>query len=246
MQKSTAGKFHGITSLGYWRRGCLASDCNRAYSALIFASRMMRPYSSYCLRRCAPKSTPHIPTGKSPRSTSFRLISGACNAAISQPANWEAVSPRCFCRSDHSEPTLRLVVPVSGLSDGRHVRNRLEPRPRSGSERAQLAGLHLRDHVPVVGDSRRHMSTQKCVDRRSAAGIRNEGHIDVGHALESLERDVRTGCWSDGGKRQFAGLGACRVEQVGEHRVRRCIVDDDEMRRPREMADWLETKRIVV
>ena len=33
----------------------------------------MRPYSSYCLQRCAPKSAPHIPTGKSPRSTSFRL-----------------------------------------------------------------------------------------------------------------------------------------------------------------------------
>ena len=32
--EKTTGKFHGITSLGYWRRGCLARDCNRGLFGL--------------------------------------------------------------------------------------------------------------------------------------------------------------------------------------------------------------------
>jgi hypothetical protein len=40
-------------------------ECFRSsiYSVLMFASRMMRPYSLYCLRRYAPNSAPHVLTG---------------------------------------------------------------------------------------------------------------------------------------------------------------------------------------
>jgi hypothetical protein len=36
---------------------------NDEHSPLMLASRITRPYSSYCLRRKAAKSAPHIPTG---------------------------------------------------------------------------------------------------------------------------------------------------------------------------------------
>jgi hypothetical protein len=32
------------------------------YSALMFASRMIRPYSTFCLRICSAKSAPQVPT----------------------------------------------------------------------------------------------------------------------------------------------------------------------------------------
>jgi len=78
-----------------WRVGVAGSrpmECFRSliYSVLMFASRMMRPYSLYCLRREAPNSAPHVPTGSDPWMTR--------SASVNQPVSWETVSFDVFAQ----------------------------------------------------------------------------------------------------------------------------------------------------
>src|SRR5262249_42529193 len=63
-----------------------------AQSALMFASRITRPNSLYCLLKRAAKSAPHIQAGWRLWATSFALTSGICIAAANQPASSETVS----------------------------------------------------------------------------------------------------------------------------------------------------------
>jgi hypothetical protein len=63
-----------------------------AHSALTFPSWMTRPKSSYWMRRKTVKSAPHVTAGYIPWATSFALTSGACTAAVNQPASREVVS----------------------------------------------------------------------------------------------------------------------------------------------------------
>ena len=64
------------------------------------------------------------------------------------------------------------------------------------------------------------MLTQHRVHDRSAAGIRDENHIDVGCTLEHFDRDLVTGRGSIARQGQVAGLGACRRDQIGKRTVR--------------------------
>jgi hypothetical protein len=63
-----------------------------AHSALTFPSWMTRPKSSYWMRIKTVKSAPHVTAGYIPWATSFALTSGACTAAVNQPASREVVS----------------------------------------------------------------------------------------------------------------------------------------------------------
>jgi hypothetical protein len=65
-------------------------------------------------------------------------------------------------------------------------------------------------------------------------------------ALEHLERDVRSACETYTRQRQLAGLGACRVEQIGERAVGRCTIDDGGRRRAHVVANWLEAGQRIV
>src|SRR6516164_4693377 len=90
------------------------------------------------------------------------------------------------------------------------------------------------------------MSAEQRVNGGSIARIGDKRNIDVGSALEHFECDARKARWNTR-QHQRTGLGTRRVEPISERTVGRFTVDDDDYRRTRESANWLEAgQRIVV
>src|SRR5262249_46282404 len=90
------------------------------------------------------------------------------------------------------------------------------------------------------------MPAEQCVDGRGIARIGDERNIDVGSALEHFECDAGK-ARGNTRQRERTGLGARRVEPIGERTVGRFMVDDDDYRRAYELANWLEAgQRVVV
>src|ERR1700730_8213302 len=90
------------------------------------------------------------------------------------------------------------------------------------------------------------MSAEQRVNGRSIAWVGDERDIDVGSALEHFECDARKPRGNTR-QRQGTGLGTRRVAPFGEREVGRSTVDDDDYRRSRALANWLEAgERIVV
>ena len=73
--------------------------------------------------------------------------------------------------------------------------------------------------------------------RRCVARKRNECHVCFSFALEHFESHLRRRAGTDAAEGQFAGLGACRVDQVGKLVIGRRAVDGDERRKVGEVAD---------
>src|SRR6266852_4140977 len=58
------------------------------HSSLMLASRTMRPYSSYCLRKKAASGTPHCPPALIPCAKSLLRTSGRLTEVVNQSASW--------------------------------------------------------------------------------------------------------------------------------------------------------------
>src|SRR5262245_14531138 len=90
---------HDLLSKDVWDGyAVVTNDKNRRTRAaadqfsLISASRIMRPYRSYSLRRSAPKSLWQIPIGYSPWLASFTLISDFCIATLMDAVSFDRLS----------------------------------------------------------------------------------------------------------------------------------------------------------
>ena len=68
-------------------------ECFRSsiYSVLMFASRLMRPYSLYCCEDKHRTPAPHVLTGAT-LDDRFAFTSGTCVAVVNRPVSWETVS----------------------------------------------------------------------------------------------------------------------------------------------------------
>src|SRR5262249_41366227 len=66
------------------------------HSALMLASRTMRPYRLYSSRRWAANSAPQIAVGYRPSVTSFAATSGFCSAPANHPATREIACSESF------------------------------------------------------------------------------------------------------------------------------------------------------
>ena len=73
------------------------------------------------------------------------------------------------CRRDRSKPEIDLRFLVAGLGEGRHVRQRRDPGPCAGRQRAQTAGFQMFSCLCIANDRCRHMISQQCVHRRRRA-----------------------------------------------------------------------------
>ena len=90
------------------------------------------------------------------------------------------------------------------------------------------------------------MLTQERIDRRSGAGIGDEGQINISRAFEYFDRDMRSASGTNTRQGQIAGLGACSINEIGERAIGRRSVDDNDGRRSHEVADRLEARQRVV
>jgi hypothetical protein len=60
-------------------------------------------------------------------------------------------------RREKAEPSIRVNILVTGLGDGRHFRQGLDPLLSGDGQHAQLAGAYLHSHRGVSVQHRRHM-----------------------------------------------------------------------------------------
>lgn len=78
------------------------------------------------------------------------------------------------------------------------------------------------------------------------ARIRDEGHVDLRHALEFFEPEVERAAGTDARHGQAARFGARRLEQIGERVVGRRRGHDDEGRRVCQLANRLEAPQRII
>jgi hypothetical protein len=97
----------------------------------------------------------------------------------------------------------------------------------------------------IVGEHSRHFTPEQAVDGGRDADEGEKRHVDVGRALEHLERDLQGRRWR-AGHRQLAGLGARSGNEIGQALVGRRCLHNEHDRCGREIADRLKTVRHVI
>src|SRR5262249_59053595 len=102
------------------------------------------------------------------------------------------------------EPSARLVARHE-LTHDRDVRQYIRARRGGDSERAQPTSIDILNRADGAGKHDLHLPTEQIVERRPATTIWDVDHIDAGHHLEQLARDVAPA----------PGAGRCHVEFAG-------------------------------
>src|SRR5260370_21962048 len=98
----------------------------------------------------------------------------------------------CALRSADPKPATRLIARQE-LAHGRDVRQRVRARRGRYRQRAQSTRPHLLDRFDNGGEHDLHLTGDEIGDRGAAATIGHMNHIDAGHGLEQLARQVQRG-----------------------------------------------------
>ena len=91
---------------------------------------------------------------------------------------------------DERIPVGRLEAGIARLGDGRHVGQRRRAREAGDRERAQLAGVDVRQHGRGRRPVRRDAPAEEVGHRRAAALVRDVRDVDAGALLEELAREI--------------------------------------------------------
>ncbi|MPZ43164.1 MAG: phosphatase PAP2 family protein [Betaproteobacteria bacterium] len=83
------------------------------------------------------------------------------------------------------------LVTLECLAYGRHIGHRVQPLRRANRERLHLAAFDVRRRRNGGGEQHRHAAADHIRNGGRNAFVRNMGHVDAGHALEELRRQVR-------------------------------------------------------
>ena len=178
---------------------------------------------------------------------SFALTSGASRAVAEPIDELRHRLLRRLRRRHQPEPHVGLEILVAGFRHRRQIRQRLDPLQRHGRERADLARDHVLADLRPVQHGGGHVRAEQRIRGRRAARIRHVGQIGLRQPLEPFDAEVLGGVGPDAGDRQFARLGARRVDKLRQRAIGRRAVDDDDLRRRDQIADRLEARlRIVV
>ncbi len=146
-----------------------------------------------------------------------------------------------------AEPEIGLQLRKAGLGRGRHVGQPLAACRRGDGERAQLAGLDLRDHDGRGVGEHLDLAGQQVGDRRIGAAIGHVHDVDAGLELEHLGEQMRRGAVALRAEHDLAGIGLGIGDKLGERLHRHRWRDAHHQRRDDEQADRREDlERIVV
>jgi hypothetical protein len=98
----------------------------------------------------------------------------------------------------------------------------------------------------VARQRRVHLTGKHGIHRGRRALIRDVVDVDVGQTLQHLDRETRAGGRPGARERYLARFCSRRVEQVLERAVGRQSVDDKNLRRSGQVADWSEAGEWIV
>ena len=149
-------------------------------------------------------------------------------------------------RREDAEPRRRLEARKTGFRNRRHVRQRGRTRERRDGERAHLARLDLRQRRRQVVEHQLHLPAKEILQGRSAALVRDVGHLHAGHHLEELAGQVDRRSVARRCEVELAGICLRIGDELG-HRVRgHRRIDDQHVRNARDEDHRREILHVVV
>src|SRR3989338_2895789 len=94
-------------------------------------------------------------------------------------------------RGEDAGPDVELGVRIAELLEGRHVRQRGDPRVAPAGQRTELARLDVGQHHGRAGGERVHVTAEDRGERRPRARVRHVAELDPGRVREKLHRHVQ-------------------------------------------------------
>ena len=102
------------------------------------------------------------------------------------------------------------------VGDRRQVGQRRIALDRRDPERAQAAGLDVRQQHRDGVDRHLHVAGEQVLQRRAGAAIGDMHDVDPGHHLEQLARQMRARADAGAGEIELAGIGLGVGDQLGD------------------------------
>ena len=119
-------------------------------------------------------------------------------------------------RTDEPEPRRIVDERMTGLGEGRHLGQARDALLGGDRERAQLAGLDVRQRRGQVIEEHLHLAGERVVERWAGAAIGHMGHVHLGGVLERFADQVAEAADAGRAEVELARVLSCVGDELGQ------------------------------
>src|SRR5215475_12488819 len=167
-------------------------DRRMPHSIVIFAARITLPHFSVSSDTSFAKSADEPATTTPPSSANRACALGSARPTLISWLSLSMTAVGVFFGRTKTNPVSRLIT-WNKLAHGWYLRQYIRTRLACHRQCPQLAGLDVCNRYRHRREENVHLPTEEIGNGRSPATKWNLRHVDAGHVLEQLAREVRRG-----------------------------------------------------